>query len=54
MGRVPVGELSFLQIRKRLSAAQAEMEHAIKSENYEKAAQLRDEIAKLKTQIPVE
>ena len=54
MGRVPVGELSFNQIRKRISAAQAEMDHAIKSENYEKAAQLRDEIAKLKTQIPTE
>jgi len=54
MGRVPVGEPSVTQIRKRISAAQAEMEHAIKEENYEKAAQLRDEIAKLKTQIPVE
>jgi protein arginine kinase activator len=54
MGRVPAGEPSLNQIRKRLISAQTEMEQAIKSENYEKAAQLRDEITKLKTQIPSE
>lgn len=51
-GRVPGGEVLPVQIQKRLALALNEMMRAIKSEDYEKAAQLRDEIAQLKSQLP--
>ena len=54
VGRAPNGTLAIGQIRHRLQLAQVEIQKAIAAEDYESAARLRDEIAKLSAQLPAE
>lgn len=46
-GRVPEGMLNAFKNRKQLEQLQSEMDQAIRDEDYEKAAALRDEMKKL-------
>ena len=47
MGRVPEGMLAAFEIRQQLEKFQLAMDAAISSEDFEKAAALRDEMKKL-------
>ena len=51
VGRAPAGTLPSGQLRRRLDDARREMEKAITGEDYEAAARLRDEIARLEQQL---
>ena len=53
VGRAPAGATPTGQLRHRLTAARREMATAIKGEDYEVAARLRDEIAHLEQQLAV-
>lgn len=51
VGRAPVGTVPVGQLRHRLQVATLEMQAAITAEDYEQAAKLRDEMARLTTQL---
>jgi protein-arginine kinase activator protein McsA len=51
VGRAPAGTLPVGQLRQRLLEAQQEMTAAIAAEDYEAAAQLRDEVARIAAQL---
>jgi protein arginine kinase activator len=50
-GRIPSGKEQHAAIEEAIARARDKMGHAIKSENYEEAARLRDEILKLNTML---
>lgn len=52
VGRAPAGTIPVGQLRQRLQAAAQEMQAAITAEDFEVAAKLRDEIARLTAQLP--
>ena len=49
VGRVPAGADQSGRLRDRLAAARREMTAAVSGEDYEAAARLRDEIARLES-----
>ena len=51
-GRVPEGMLEAFAQRQRLESLQLGLDEAINSEDYEKAAALRDKISKLSEESP--
>jgi len=51
VGRAPAGTVPVGQLRHRLLAAQVELTAAIAAEDYETAAKLRDEVARITTQL---
>jgi protein-arginine kinase activator protein McsA len=51
VGRAPAGTVPVGQLRHRLLAAQLELTAAIAAEDYETAAKLRDEVARITTQL---
>ncbi len=46
-GKVPTGMIDAMNLRKKISNLKAALNKAVKSENYEKAATLRDELVKM-------
>ena len=48
VGKIPFREGNQVRLTKKISCLQNKIEQAIKKENYEEAADLRDEISKLK------
>ena len=53
-GRVPEGMLEAFEQRQRMEQFQHDLDEAIHSEDYEKAAALRDEIKKLSEETPTQ
>lgn len=51
VGRAPAGTVTSGQLRRRLDEARREMGQAVAREDYEAAARLRDEIARLEQQL---
>ncbi len=50
-GRVPEGMVEAFQTRQRLEALNKEMDDAVSAEDYEKAAQLRDQISQIEEKL---
>ncbi len=51
IGKVPQSEKNYLDVKKDIEKLKAKMEKVIEDENFERAAQLRDEIYELEKKI---
>jgi len=50
-GKVPTGRASTRGLDKKIAALEKKLQQAVKTENFERAAELRDEIAALRSQL---
>ena len=53
-GKVPVGMLKTMELKTKLSGVEAEFKEAIKEENFERAGELKLELAELKEKLAQE